>query len=195
MFGVIGLWMAVWGRRRLSWVFKHAYVLSCFSCVQLFVTLRTAAHLTPLSMGFSRQEYWSGLPCSPPGDLPDPWIKPTSLTFPALAVGSLPLAPPGKPPKCNNTILTGRREWIQPSRQKAAASAKTQKWERVTCQELRGWSFGNTQVREKSRANSKKAWPLDAVLLGWGPGWLACLATALFHPPTHQHTSLVCCAP
>jgi len=39
----------------------------------------------PLSMGFSRQEYWSGLPCPPPGDLPDPEIKPMSLTFPALA--------------------------------------------------------------------------------------------------------------
>ena len=39
----------------------------------------------PLSMGFSRQEYWSGLPCPPPGDLPDPGIKPISLMFPALA--------------------------------------------------------------------------------------------------------------
>ena len=40
-------------------------------CVQLFATLWTIAHQTPLSMGFSRQEYWSGLPFSPPGDLPD----------------------------------------------------------------------------------------------------------------------------
>jgi len=38
-------------------------------------------------MGFSRQEYWSGLPCPPPGELPDPGIKPMSLTPPALAVG------------------------------------------------------------------------------------------------------------
>jgi len=38
-------------------------------------------------MGFSRQEYWSGLPCSPPGDLPDPGIEPTSLMSPALAGG------------------------------------------------------------------------------------------------------------
>ena len=41
----------------------------------------------PLSMGFSRQEYWSGLPCPPPADLPDPGVKPASLKFPALAGG------------------------------------------------------------------------------------------------------------
>ena len=47
------------------------------------------------SMGFSRQEYWSKLPCPPPGDLPDPGMKPTSLISPALAMGSLPRVPPG----------------------------------------------------------------------------------------------------
>ena len=46
-------------------------MLSCFSCVWLFATLWTEAHQAPLSMGFSRQEYWSGLPCPPPEDLPD----------------------------------------------------------------------------------------------------------------------------
>ena len=45
------------------------YVLSCFSCVQLFVTPWTVAHQVPLSMGFSRQEYWSGFPYGSPGDL------------------------------------------------------------------------------------------------------------------------------
>ena len=62
----------------------HACVLSCLTCVQLFVTLRTVAHQAPLSMGSSRQEYWRGRLCPPPGDLPDPGIKPTSLMFPAL---------------------------------------------------------------------------------------------------------------
>ena len=47
-------------------------MLSCFSHVQLFVTLWTIACQAPLSMEFSRQEYWSGLPCPPPGDLPGP---------------------------------------------------------------------------------------------------------------------------
>ena len=51
------------------------------------MTLCTVAHQAPLSMGFSRQEYWSGLPFSSPGDLPNPGIKPTSLMFPALAGG------------------------------------------------------------------------------------------------------------
>ena len=51
------------------------------------VTPWTVDHQGPLSMEFSRQEYWSGLPCPPPGDLPDPGIKLTSLMFPALAGG------------------------------------------------------------------------------------------------------------
>ena len=72
-------------------------MLSCFSQVQLLVTLWTVAHQAPLSLGFSRQEYWSGLPCPPPGDLPDPGIKPTSLTSPAWQVDYLPLAAPEKP--------------------------------------------------------------------------------------------------
>ena len=54
----------------------------------------TIACKAPLSMGFSRQEYWSGFPCPPPGDLPDPGIKPR---HPSLQVDSLPAKPPGKP--------------------------------------------------------------------------------------------------
>ena len=70
---------------------QHVYyicvcVLSRFSHVRLFVTPWPVAHQDPLSMGFSRQEYWSRFPCPPPGDLPDPGIKPTSLISPALAI-------------------------------------------------------------------------------------------------------------
>ena len=62
----------------------------------------TVAHQGPLSMGFSGQEYWSGLPCSPPGDLPDPGIEPVSLMSPSLADGFFTTGqpsslPPGKP--------------------------------------------------------------------------------------------------
>ena len=64
------------------------------SCVRLFATLWTAVHQAPLSLGFSRQEYWSELPCPPPRDVPDPGIKPRS---PTLQVVSLPSEPPGKP--------------------------------------------------------------------------------------------------
>ena len=73
--------------------------LSCFSHVRLCETLWTAAHQAPLSMGFSMQEYWSGLSCPPPGDLPDPGIKPMSLKSAALPGRFFTTAPPGKPNK------------------------------------------------------------------------------------------------
>ena len=57
--------------------------LQLLSCVRLFVTPWTATFQTPLNMGFYRQEYWSGLPCPPPGGLPNPGIEPTSLMSPA----------------------------------------------------------------------------------------------------------------
>ena len=62
-------------------------VLSCFSRIRVFVTPWTVAHQAPLSMGCSRQKYWSGLPFPSPGDLPDPGIKPMSLASPALVGG------------------------------------------------------------------------------------------------------------
>ena len=76
----------VFGSIFYSWIYVYcACMLSCFSPFQLCVTWWTAACQAPLSMGFSRQAYWSGLPCPPPGDLPDPGIGPASLTSPALA--------------------------------------------------------------------------------------------------------------
>ena len=59
------------------------------SCVRLFATPWTVAHESPLSMGFSRQKYWSGLPFPSPRDLPDPGIEPRA---PALQADSLPTA-------------------------------------------------------------------------------------------------------
>ena len=75
----------------------HACMLSCFSRVQPFVTLWTVARQAPLSMGLSRQEYWSGLPCSPPGDLSNPMIEPISPASPSLQVDSLPMSHRGSP--------------------------------------------------------------------------------------------------
>ena len=69
-------------------------MLSHFSCVQLFATLWTIVCQTPLSMGFPRQEYWSGLSFPSPGDLLKPGIEPTS---PSWQVDSLPLSPKGSP--------------------------------------------------------------------------------------------------
>ena len=64
------------------------------SCVRLFATPWTVAHQAPPSMGFSRQEYWSGLSFPSPGDLPDTGIEPRS---PALEADTLTSEPPGKP--------------------------------------------------------------------------------------------------
>ena len=86
------------GVRRYVCVCVSVCVLSRISSVLLFVTL-TVAHQAPLSKGFSRQQYWSGLPSLPPGD-PDPRIKPAYLCLRHSQAGSLPLAPPGKPYIC-----------------------------------------------------------------------------------------------
>ena len=59
------------------------------------MTPRTVACHAPLSMGFSRQEYWNGLPFPSPGHLPDPEIEPMSLPSPALAGGFFTIEPPG----------------------------------------------------------------------------------------------------
>ena len=66
-------------------------------CVQLLVTLQTVARQAPLSMGLSRQEYWSVLPFLSPGDLPNPGIESESPVSPALAARFFTTEPPGKP--------------------------------------------------------------------------------------------------
>ena len=68
-------------------------VVQLLSCVQLFLTPWTAAQWTPLSMGLSRQEYWSGLPFPSPGDLPNPGTEPRSPVSPALQADSLAAEP------------------------------------------------------------------------------------------------------
>ena len=67
-------------------------VVKSLGRVRLFATPWTAAYQVPLSMGFSRQEYWSGLPFTSPGDLPNPGIE---SVFPALQTDTLPSKPPG----------------------------------------------------------------------------------------------------
>ena len=74
-------------------------VFSSLNCVPLFATAWTVAHEASLSMGFSRQEYWSELPSPPPGDLPDPGTEPA---FRALQVDSTEL--PGKPSGLNSVL-------------------------------------------------------------------------------------------
>ena len=71
-----------------------ACVLIHFSHVQHFVTLWTVDHQAPLSVGILQARIWEGLPCPPPGDLPNPGIQ---LRSPALEADSLLSEPPGKP--------------------------------------------------------------------------------------------------
>ena len=86
------------------------------SHARLFVTLWTVAHQTSLPMRFCRQEYCSGLPCPPPGDLPNPGIELVSLTPPALASGFFISVTPGKPSlqnlPANWSERKGKREEI-----------------------------------------------------------------------------------
>ena len=78
----------------LAAYFTRVCVCYTLSRVQLFAVIQTVAHQAPLSMEFSRQEYWSGLPFPSPEDFSNPGIKPGS---PALQVNSLPSQPSGKP--------------------------------------------------------------------------------------------------
>ena len=78
---------------RQTFVGKVKVKVKLHSRVQLFETPWTVAHQAPLSIGFSRQKYWSGLPFPSPGDLPDPGIEPRSPTLQADALTS---EPPGK---------------------------------------------------------------------------------------------------
>ena len=71
-------------------------MLSCFSHIWVFAIPWTIACQAPLSMGFSRQKYWSGLPCPPPSHFPDPGIEPEFLVSPTLAGKFFTTAPSGK---------------------------------------------------------------------------------------------------
>ena len=89
----------------ICWVIiKFVCMHACSVVSSLFVTLWIVACQAPLSMGFPRQKYWSGLPFSPPGDLTNPGIKPSSSTSP-LVTGFCTTEPPGKPTiKYNSSI-------------------------------------------------------------------------------------------
>ena len=79
-------------------IIRHVCTLNHFSHVRLCAALWTIAHQAPLSMGFSRQEYWGGLPCPPTGNLSTQGSDPC-LLCPLWQADSLPLVPPGKPIK------------------------------------------------------------------------------------------------
>ena len=108
----------------------HLCVLSRFSRVQLFVTLWTVACPASLFMGFSRQEYWSGLPC-PLG------FKPVSSAAPALQADSLPLSHQG------NSI------WLYIPLKKTPEGTNSESWTQITPRQKRGCSEGHNTVNNE----------------------------------------------
>ena len=111
----------------ISWTLEYLAIRSMCMCAKslqsfwIFATLWTITCQASLSMGFSREEYWSGLPCPPPGDLPDPGIKPMSLVSPALAGRlftteplGIPLNQPPPPPLgCQRSLPSHGWRWAQ----------------------------------------------------------------------------------
>ena len=90
------------------------------------MTPETVARQAPLSMGFPREEFWSGFPFPFPGDFPDPWIEATSLVSPALAGGFFTSEPPGKP--ClhdTNTYLSDSPSSLMPESHLISLLTKT----------------------------------------------------------------------
>ena len=135
---------------------SRKHVLSRFNRVQLSEMPWTVAHQAPLSMGFSRQEYWSGLPFPSPGDLPDPGIKPESPTAPALQADSLLLSHRGSRTGGRNGKLSGENQ-------------KTF-WQDFI------WRFGNTNEKRLCSYLSRQA--LDSTLKGkqslcWISEWVS----------------------
>ena len=106
-------WSCPKEKETFLFVDMHTKVYVCVraraqSVVSDSATPWTVAHQAPLSMGFSRQEYWSGLPFPSPGDLPDPGIEPASLVSPALAGGFFTPAPPGMPQVYGTKVTAAR---------------------------------------------------------------------------------------
>ena len=101
------------------------YMLSCLSRVQLFATPWTVALQAPLFVGFSRQEYWSGLLFPPPGDLSNPGIEPESLTS---QVDSLPLSHQGSPKYCIRD-----RQWKHSSTEAPGCPTPGCPWYGLSC--------------------------------------------------------------
>ena len=95
-----GMGWQVGGRFEREGTYVCAVLYSVASVVSDSVIPLTVAHQAPPSMGFSRQEYWSGLPFPPPGDLPDPGIEPMAPASPALQADSLLLSHQGSPDIC-----------------------------------------------------------------------------------------------
>ena len=103
-------WLCVIGFPQCFHFITLKYIVQSLSHVQLFATTWTVDYQAPLSIGFSRQEFWSGSPLPSPEDLPDPGIEPGS---PTLQTDALPSEPPGKSLEALIVVYLCRLPWVQ----------------------------------------------------------------------------------
>ena len=137
---------------------------SRFSCVWLFVTLWTVACQAPLSKGFSRQEYWSGLPCPPPGDFSNPGMEPESLMSPTLA----------------GRFFTTSATWEAPNPEHLLLISILTPW----------WASKDSQRKQELRSTgldfaseftllSQGSWHAPPLVLSGRQGWPRCFANSV----------------
>ena len=158
--------------------YVYGYVLNCFGYVWLFATLWTVAYQGPLSMGFSRQEYWSRLSCPPPGDLPNPEIEPASLMSPALAGTFFTTSATWEAPyfMCHLlllimvVLLMPWSKWRHSCHFSVSMKSTESKLRNLACLQSRILGFGNFSTRGTQTAGYhiqlRKVWQSSA----WG--WL-----------------------
>ena len=133
-------WRKGKGRQTREWQMARI-VCQLLNHVRLFESPRTVTHQAPLSMEFSKQEYWSGQPYSSPGDLPDPGVEPRSLT---LQADSLPFELTGKPHTYTITCKIDS-QWEPAVWYKKLSSE--------LCDDLGGWDGVGFQERERIYVN------------------------------------------
>ena len=124
----IHLWVVWPDKPQVAGCWVSAPTVQVLSCVQLFATLWTVAHQALLSMGFFRQEYWSGLPYPPPGDLPNQGIESASPMSPVLQTDSSPAEPLRKPHRLQSQEqIQASAEWMR-QLSVAMAALKESRW-------------------------------------------------------------------
>ena len=166
------------------WLTSHSMIISrsvkmkvkLFSCMRLLETPRTVTHQAPLSMEFSRQEHWSGLPFPSPGDFPDPGIEPWS---PALQADSLPFETPGK----SRSIIALNRIWFIKVEVKVKLfimSDSLQPYGLYPTRLLRPWDFPGKSIGVDCLFLLQGIFPTQ----GLNPGLLHCWQ--MLYPLSHQ---------
>ena len=140
----------------------HACPLSLFSGIQLFATPWTVVHQAPLPMGFSRQKYWSRWPWPPPGDLPNPGIKPASVCLLPWQADSLPLHHLGSPWVCISPLLFYQSKilvtplCLQKKKQRERSKGGGKKEKKKSKEEGKGGIEGERKGKRKKEGRMKR---------------------------------------